>query len=370
MRRVSVLVAVALAAAGPIMSCGDAEPTPSPHEGEVLDRLLATPSAGGWRTQGDDPFEVWVCHVSADSTAAIYGGLPLRLALTPATVTAAVAARVPAYFDELSHGRYRPVFSAGGEVTIGRDDEPQACIDSVIAGAGSAAHAVLVVADAEHGADQPGGFGSGGDPCPTAGPCAVALSRRAAYVGASDFHPDWGDDEPMDLVEHEIGHTLGWVHSGTDDAGNYLSGLDVMSNSAAPRAVDPARRDGPGTLALNLFLAGWLPAGDVWIVRGSADVELSPSIGDSGTRLVVLERPGGSIVTIELFADEGLDDHLPAAGVGVHVIELASGAITSITPALGTPPEDSLLHPGETHSSPDGWSVTVHDGWKIHIVFT
>lgn len=368
MRQVWSVVAIGLAAAWPIAACTDDEPAVSPHEGAVLDELLATPSAGGWRTQGDDPFEVWVCHVPLDSTATVYGGIPLRLPLTPTTVTAAVAARVPAYFDELSHGRYRPVFTAGGEVTIGRDDEPQACIDAAIAGSGPAAHAVLVVADAEHGADQPGGFGSGGDRCPTAGPCAVALSRRAAYVGASDFHPDWDGDKPMDLIEHEIGHTLGWVHSGADEAGDYLSGLDVMSNSAAPRAIDPARRDGPGTLALNLFLAGWLPADDVRIVRGTDDARLSPSIGDDGTRLVLLERPDGTILTIELFAAEGLDDHLPATGVGVHVVEMAGGAITAITPALGDPPEDELLHPGDLHTSADDWSVTVTDDWEVHVV--
>jgi hypothetical protein len=356
---------------GALVSCADDAAPPSSHAPAVLTELLATPSAGGWRTQGDDPFEVWVCHVPADTTAPIYGGLPLRLSLTPASVTAAVSARVPAYFDELSHGAYRPVFTAGGEVTIGRDDEPQACVDAAIAGAGPTTRAVLVVADAEHGADQPGGFGSGGDPCPTTGPCPVAVSRRSAYVGASDFHPDWGDDPPMDLVEHEIGHTLGWVHSAADEAGNYLSGLDVMSNSAAPRIADPARRDGPGTLAVNLFLAGWLPAADVSVVAGRADVTLAPSNGDHGTRLVVLQRaPGGAVYTIELLADVGLNDHLPASGVAVHRIDLVAGAITAITPELAGPPEASLLQPGADVRLGDDWQLTISADWTIHLAPT
>ena len=117
--------ATAVAAAG---SCSAGGATgASPADG-VLALLRDSPSAGGRRTEGDDPFEVWICHVPADATASIYGGLPLRLPLTPAAVTAVVAASVPAYFDALSHGEYRPVFTAGGEVTIGRDDQPQACV--------------------------------------------------------------------------------------------------------------------------------------------------------------------------------------------------------------------------------------------------
>ena len=137
-----------------------------------LDGLLAITEPGRWRSTGDDRFEVWICHVPPDATAAIYGGLPLRLALTPEQVTSVVAEHVTPYFETLSHGRYRPVFVAGGEVTIAVDDEPQACVDEAIAGAAADTEAVLVVADAEHGADQTGGFGSGGDPCPADAPCA------------------------------------------------------------------------------------------------------------------------------------------------------------------------------------------------------
>ena len=51
----------------------------------------------------------------------------------------------------------------------------------------------------------------------------------------------------MDLIEHEIGHALGWPHSGYDESAPNptQSALDVMSNSAAPRDVHPDRRDGP-----------------------------------------------------------------------------------------------------------------------------
>ena len=343
-------------------------PITSPPVGGALASLLASSSAGGWRTLGDDAFEVWVCHVPADTTAAIYGGLPLRLPLTPTAVTEVVSARVQSYFAQLSHGQYRPVFSAGGEVTIAPDDEPQACVDAAIAGAGDNAEAVLVVADAEHDADHPGGFGSGGDPCPTEAPCPVFISRRAAYVGANDFGPEWANAPPLDLVEHEIGHTLGWVHSGIDEAGRYLSGLDLMSNSAAPREVDPTRRDAPGTLAVNLLLAGWLPAADVVeLASGEVDVTLAPSSGELGTRMIVLDRGGGPVYTVELLTDDGLDGHLPAAGVAVHEVGLADGSILQIVPMIGEPPYTDLLQPGERYVV-DGWEIGVDADFIVHLL--
>ncbi len=345
-------------------ACSDDRPAAARPLPAVLAELLATPSAGGARTAGDDHFEVWVCHVPLNSTAAMYGGLPLRLPLTPQGVTDVVNRGVPSYFDTLSHGQYRPVFSAGGEVTIAANDEPQACVDGAIAGAGDGADAVLVVADAEHAADQSGGFGSSGNPCPASGVCSIATTRRLAYVGASDFHPDWGDDQPMDLVEHEIGHSLGWVHSGINAAGDYLSGLDVMSNSAAPRAVDPTRRDGPGTLAINLFLAGWLPAEDVVVATSVVTVELSASQGDRGTRLLILDSGAGTLYTIELLTADGLDGHLAASGIAVHEAHILDGALEPLTPLVGSPPYTELLQPG-AEMKVGKWTLTVSANWTV-----
>lgn len=330
----------------------------------VLAAVLTTPSAGGERALGDDHFEVWICHIPLDTTAAMYGGLPLRLPLTPQGVADVVDARVPAYFDTLSHGQYRPVFTAGGEVTIAADDQPQACIDGAIAGAGDETEAVLVVADAEHGADQPGGFGSAGEPCPASDACSIATTRRMAYVGASDFHPDWGDDPPMDLVEHEIGHSLGWVHSGIDEAGNYLSGLDLMSNSAAPRDVDPDRRDAPGTLAINHFLAGWLPADQVIVATGEVTGKLAPSNGDDGWRLVLLDNGDGGFYAVELLTADGLNDHLPGDGIAVHSVQIVDGTVAPIVPMVGEPPYLALLQPG-VELKVGEWTVSATHDWTV-----
>ncbi|MDO8364715.1 MAG: hypothetical protein Q7V88_17625 [Actinomycetota bacterium] len=340
----------------------------------ALAPLLQIAEAGQWRSDGDDTFEVWVCHVPADSTAAIYGGLPLRLALTPAGAAATFTARVTPYYDALSGGRYRPVFVAGGEVAMAAGDEPQACVDAAIAGAGDATRAIIAVADAEHAAGQVGGFGSGGDPCPAQPPCAVGASRRSAYVGASDFNPRWGEVPPMDLVQHEIGHTLGWVHSGVDSDGGYLSALDVMSNSAAPRDIDPQRLDAPGTLAVNRLLAGWLGPESAWVAPAAGGtIVLAPSAGAGVTRLAVVALGDDTFLTIELLVAAGPDGHLPADGIAVHRVQVADGLVQPIEPLVGSPPFTDLLQPGESLDA-EGWHVEVAevagaaDGWSITVV--
>ena len=315
-------------------------------------------------TTGADPWEVFVCHVPPGSQSPVYAGLPQRLRLTPETVAAVLDADVSAYYATLSNGVYRPTFIAGGEVSIAVDDDPQACVDKALAAANDDARGVFVVADAEHNVDSPGGFGNPGSGC--AGPsCSAATSRRSAYVGAADFSAEWGDRPPMDLIEHEIGHALGWPHSGYDETMSepHRSALDVMSNSAAPRAADPERRDAPDTLAVNRLAAGWLPASAIRVIPplGGA-VDLAPSNGRSGRRLAVIELDDHRFVTVELLIAEGFDDHLRSSGVAVHLIEESNTTRTQ-TPLVGEPPYDDLLTPGETLTT-HGWTITVEDGWR------
>lgn len=333
----------------------------------VLAEWWAGANAGQWRSLGVDRIEVWVCHVPDGATDPIYGGLSLRQPLTPDAVVAIITEPVSTYFATISHGLYRPEFVAGGEYAMAVDDAPKVCIDAALDAAAADTRAVLAVADAEHGGDQVGGFAIGGDPCPAAPPCSARDSRRFAYVGASDFHPDWGDAPPMDLVEHELGHTLGWQHSAVTADRVYESGIDVMSNSAAPRELVPTRRDGADTLALNKLMAGWLPMADVWVAPFDvAAVTVAPAAGDSGTRLAVLPTAAG-FLTVELRTADGFDDHLPAGGVAVHRVTMQGGVVTDITPLVGEAPYTRLLQPGDSLQT-DEWAISVGAGGAITVV--
>lgn len=323
-----------------------------------------------------DVVEVWVCDVPDGSTAAVYGGLPLRLPLTPTGVVAAIGDRVRAYVAEVSHGRHDLRLVAGGTVEMAIDDDEDDCVDRALERSSPAADVVLAVSTAEHGPGFPGGRGRPGtapactdtgshDPNEPDG-CSARATGRAAVVGASDFHPSHGDVPLLDLVEHELGHTFGWPHSGTPVSGDdrYVSAIDLMSDSAAPRVTDRSRRDGPLPLAIDQFDAGWLPLEQTLVVgRSTADtvVELSP-LGDAdGTRLLVLAIDEYRVLSVEYRTPTGFDDHLPEAGVAVHLIDDTVGTgVERVQLPVHTDvaPFTDLLGPGD---------VLTRDGWRIEV---
>ena len=359
----ALLIALANAGCSDRGTAGGA-PGPVPAFETFLTRV-----DGRTRVDPAEPIEVWLCHVPDGATDPVYGGLPLRLDLTPAAIVTTIGPGVEAYFAGLSAGAYRPLLVAGGEHTMAVDDGPQDCVDAAIAGAAPTTGAVLAVADAEHADGQPGGFGSAGDPCPDpAAPCPVAQSRRAAYVGAADFSPDAGDEPPRDLVEHELGHTLGMVHSAVaGEPEQYLSGLDVMSDSAFPRTLDPGRLDGPGTLAVDRLLAGWLTVADVVGLPDGGEATLRPSNEPAAgaPRLLVLPDGADAFLAVEVLAATGLDDHLPYTGLTVHSV---AADASSIDPLVGDTPFTDLLRDGSTITV-HGWTLTVTEqtdaSWRV-----
>jgi len=77
-------------------------------------------------------------------------------------------------------------------------------------------------------------------------------------------------------------------------------------------------------------------------------------------------RVGLTPAGVELLTADGLDAHLPADGVAVHLVDIdAVGALT-ITPLNGSAPYDDLLTDGESLER-DGWRFTAGTGGEVTI---
>ena len=101
-----------------------------------------------------------------------------------------IGAGVGAYWAAVSHGAYRPTFHAGGTVEIDAGETSEQCIERALARSSRRADGVLVVADAQHAADQPGGRSTPGSWLSCTDVCSAAETGRYVYVGANDFQPD------------------------------------------------------------------------------------------------------------------------------------------------------------------------------------
>lgn len=389
------LLATVVAASASLMACGSATvPTTSgPSASSTTSapggmatgyRALQTLSEGADSLRrfslGTDRLGVWICHVPVGITDPIYNPVDLRLDLEVRKVAALLSEHVSAYFAALTHGAYVPEFVPEGEVTIAANETNRTCVDRAAERSAGDIDGLVVIADAEHAEDQHGGWGRTGERCKATEACPARVSGRAAYVGASDFHPDWGAVPAVDLLEHEIGHTLGFPHSGGGDG--YTSAIDVMSNSAAPRDVDPDRRDGPGTIAVNRLAAGWLPLASMAVADGAGTFPLVPSNSAEGPRVLVLPIDDARFLTVEALTNTGFDAHLPRSGIVVHEIDQSptacrSGADTpclneyrSQLPISGTRPFTDLLGDGSTWSG-GGWSISVsssgNGSWTVSV---
>ena len=336
---------------------GSTAPLPAPVQ-RMIDNGIAPPT---------DVVEVWVCRVPTTTTAPIYGDLPLRQPLEPAGIVGQIGDRVTDYWRIVSGGNYRMSFTAGGVVELADDEDDADCLFHALDRSGPTAMVVLAVSDAEHTEGHAGGRGAQGN-APNCDGCAAATTRRGVSLGASDFDPGWGSVPLLDLIEHELGHTLGLPHSGENFAVDapYPSDLDVMSNSAAPRAVDPTRRDAPSTLAINLVDLGWLTIDDVVVfdasseAGGDGEIELAPATAGAGTRLAVLGVDDHRVLTVEYRTATGLDAHLPEPGVVVHLVDDSAGTAIQRTqvPLGSSSPHTDLLGAGDSLVA-NGWSIDV-----------
>lgn len=292
-------------------------------------RTLSSRRWFGDRFVGVDQWAVVICRVPVDVAAPTYEPIPDRLGIEADEIVDRLAG-VADYFERWSRGRYRPEFRAGVDVAIEEDESDQDCVERALDAEGGDVDGVLVVADAQHRADVPGGWGRPGVPC--VDDCPASTTRRAAYVGAADFFEP--EAPPLDLVEHEMGHALDWPHSNltddTFDRGVYDSPFDLMSDTTAGRVFDPTTRNAPGPLAVNLLAADWLDDDEVRVVVDDSEQVLVPvDSGDSGVRLLIVPT-AGTYWTVEVIAARGDNAHLGRDQVVVHRVEVGPNGETGV----------------------------------------
>jgi hypothetical protein len=311
-----------------ITSCGHEPLVTGNFESDALEAMIRTESQFGDIALGVDPWEVVMCQIPRDTTDPIFAPDNERLNLSSTDIVDELSPVVD-YFLRWSGGRYSPRFIAAEGVSVLADEKSDLCVERALDQASGTTRGVLVIANAQHTATAVGGWGRPGAPCVQN--CSARLTRRAVYVGASDFMPFWKGDPPLDLIQHELGHALDWPHSSTSvdnfGSGVYDSDADVMSNSAAPRDFNSEVRNAPGPLAINMYLARWLDDRNIEVIeKGAKAINLVATNTDpaiDGLRLILVPMDVQTVISVEVLAATGDNQHLLYDRVVIHQVDLA-----------------------------------------------
>ena len=280
-----LLITGALAAGGPI----SAQTTDDAYTADPLRLVPFIDTVQQVYTTGTDTFEVWICDVPNWDA-----GLVLD------DVVANLNSALPAYFEWLSGGVYRPQFVSGGEVASNdviptdisnrQGFSAPGCESEVLAASTGAPEGALIVVDG--GFDE--GYATAGQVCPE-DPfigCATTYpgNFRVAVVGAATVEVIPPMTEPQWIIAaHEIGHTLNWTHSygglttvvGGTEISQYDNPMDVMSGLAVTGFPI-------GTIAYNRYAAGWIDPTDVAFHQsGTAQYELA-ALGSAGDQMLIV----------------------------------------------------------------------------------
>ena len=260
-----------------------AQEAPDPRGDDPLGLVPFANTSHRTYSLSEDLWEVWVCRVP---------GWDTQVELEE--VVSFLNDTVASYFRELSDGRYRPVFRAGGRVES--EDEVTSgpgLAEGVFApGCAEEVRRQAVQRQAERNPEETGpagalivvefegyrtGYGTFGNLCPEIYQpgCepSYPANRRLAVVGAGAVVAQPPLENPFwSLVVHEMGHALAWPHSYSGkfstsrpgSLGFYDNPMDIMSNVplTAPQ----------GTTVYNRYASGWVDPLSVRIYWGGKEV--------------------------------------------------------------------------------------------------
>jgi hypothetical protein len=307
---------------------------------------------------GVDTIAVWVCEIP-DATDPV--------GFTAVDVAAWANDEIAPFFTLISGGRYRAVFEAAREFTGGSKDDEFQESDCLNKGKDLTTDprfsSVFVMDNISHG----GGLGTPGGSYVRAGRVIAPTlddtpdeSRRGAFAGGRGYVYDLPSSPT-----HEIGHTIGWPHSGSGTAGldpydnpaDIMSGKGVNNRCTSSDATNVAPCWITHTIAFNRYASGWIAPEDIELVTKAAEFDLvGPE--SSGPQMALL--PSGDPLifsTIEARPAVGYDENAGTEGVILHTVDQTAQCSVSICwgpyrrqkPAVGAAgSSDHILGVGES----------------------
>lgn len=219
------------------------------------------------------------------------------------------------------------------------------------------------------------------------GSAMLTLDGQTKTYGMT-WMPNWSTPA---TYAHEMGHTLGWMHSHGPYNLTYDSDWDVMSYPYGWQeyTVAPSTWVAEQTIAFNKAYAGWIPASRILVPampsRQSVLLERSvqPTSG-AGYLLVRIPTSGDTSYTAEARRFIGYDRHLPGEAVILHTLDMNRPEWAWVVDVDGNGnPNDAgaMWTPGETFTdslhgvamtvdsvTPTGFGVTITRGWRLELL--
>ena len=283
---------------------------------------------------GHDVTTVWICETDTGEDIFTF---------TLAEVVEWANDEIAPYFSLISRGRYTVTFKAGGTLTA---SDRYDCL-YVATSATTTSNVMAIDRGGFDNTDGTLGFGGPGESFVYGFDLSTpaSLSGRGFWISGIEFgvYTDTQAefDEYTDTPVHELGHTLGWPHSGSGVQGSVIGSpydnlWDLMSGSAYS-ADNPDLYNnqcllftyefGPcrstHTIAINRYASGWIDANQIEIVaRAGFSADLDGPVS-AGKQMALIPTANPLIyLTVEARPNTGYDRFLPYGGVVVHAVDL------------------------------------------------